>query len=162
MGINAQQLKDLVVIPVLKLMELDSGSAIDLVMGTAAQESHMGKYIRQVGFDDSKNGAFGIYQIELLTHDDVFYRFLKERKSRIYSLCERLKIEALTDSQNLTANLFYSTAICRAKYLMISAPLPEENDLIGLAKYWKKYYNTDLGRGTMDEFIDNFKYWCKK
>jgi hypothetical protein len=163
MGINYTQLKYNVVIPVLKLMGLDSDCAIDLVLGTAAQESAMGKYIRQKGFDMySKEGAFGIYQIELATHDDIMYRYLPEFKPTLCSLCERLKIPVLTDAQNLIGNLYYATAICRAKYLSIAEKLPDEGDVEGMARYWKKYYNTAKGKGTDAEFISNYNYWCKQ
>jgi hypothetical protein len=38
----------------------------------------------------------------------------------------------------------------------ISKPLPFESDIKDLVKYWKKYYNTPMGNGSVDEFIENY------
>lgn len=161
MGIDPKQLKTFIILPILKLMDLDDESSINLIMGTAAQESQMGAYIRQHGFKYDKNGAFGIYQIELFTHDDIVYRYLAQNKPNLFSLCNRLKIPVLTDIQNLIGNFYYATAICRAKYLMIPEKLPKKDDIQGLANYWKKYYNTQDGKGTENEFINNYNKFIK-
>ena len=47
--------------------------------------------------------------------------------------------------------------MCRVHYYRVSEALPEENDIEGMARYWKKYYNTPLGAGTEEEFIHNYK-----
>ena len=54
-------------------------------------------------------------------------------------------------------NLRYATAMARIHYLRVKESLPNTNDVAGLAKYWKLYYNTPLGRGTEEEFIKNYK-----
>ena len=69
--IDKTQLRTLVK-DVLTFLNLHSQAAEDLVMGTIAQESRMGTYIRQLG-----NGpALGISQMEPATHNDIWNNFL--------------------------------------------------------------------------------------
>ena len=59
----------------------------------------------------------------------------------------------------LKGNLYYAVAMCRIHYYRVSEALP--NDLEGMARYWKKYYNTELGKGTVEEFIHNYEQAVK-
>lgn len=158
---NVNQLRDLVIIPTLKHIDLHSCSAVNLLLGTAAHESNCGMYIRQKGFNvDSKEGAFGIYQMELVTHDSLWADYLdyrKELSEKVYGL----KIYTLTDAENLISNLPYATAMARIKYLTIKDALPDEDDIEGMANYWKKYYNSSKGKGTKQEFIDNYNRYIE-
>ena len=54
-------------------------------------------------------------------------------------------------------NLAYATAIARVVYLRVPAPLPPATDLVALAAYWKRWYNTRAGSGTSAEFIANYR-----
>lgn len=49
----------------------------------------------------------------------------------------------------------YSGIAARLKLLNILAPIP--CDIAGQAAYWKRYYNTVLGRGTEQKFIDDVR-----
>lgn len=68
MSINCEQLRLYVIRPTLEKIELWSEAAENLLLGTTAQESHMGTYIKQVG----KGPALGIYQMEPATHKDIW------------------------------------------------------------------------------------------
>ena len=61
---NAKDLREDVVRPVLKVMDKWSEAAENLVLGTAAKESAMGQDLRQRG----GGPALGIYQMEPATH----------------------------------------------------------------------------------------------
>ena len=52
---------------VLKELNLHSDNAVNLLMGTAAQESHLGKYRKQIG----GGPALGIFQMEPATFNDI-------------------------------------------------------------------------------------------
>jgi len=67
----------------------------------------------------------------------------------------------LATKANLIGNLYYQCAIARCKYLMIPEPLPAANDIEGLAKYWKKYYNSEQGKGTIEHFVDSYNKHVK-
>jgi len=39
----------------------------------------------------------------------------------------------------------------------VPAPLPDAGDLGGLARYWKRYFNTPKGAGTAAGFIESYR-----
>ena len=55
--------------------------------------------------------------------------------------------------EELVRNQLYAAAMCRIFYARIPALLPAENDWRGMGEYWKRYYNTRLGKGTVDGFM---------
>jgi hypothetical protein len=69
---NARQLRAYVIQPTLKPMGLWSLAAETLLVGTCAHESAMGKYLHQI-----KGPALGIYQIEPITHFDIWNNYLR-------------------------------------------------------------------------------------
>ena len=150
---NAKQLRLEVIRPILQYLDLWSKNAENLVFGTACQESNCGEYIRQIGCKDEV-GAFGIYQMELATHNDIWDNFLKY-KPQLAEKIQALKIPGLTDAKNLEYNLAYSTAMCRIHYYRVPSAIPD--GLYGQAQYWKKYYNTELGKGTIEQYQSNYK-----
>lgn len=154
---DSSHLREHVVGPILEHIGLWSQAAENLVLGTAAQESHMGEYLVQLG-----NGpALGIYQIEPATHDDIYRSYLNY-KPPLRSKVTSLLTKELTKKHNLVFNLAYSTAICRVIYYRVPASLPDSGDVHGLAEYWKKYYNTVSGAGTVQEFIENYNKYVKE
>jgi hypothetical protein len=148
MSIDVKQLRLYVIVPTLARMNLYSDSAVNLLLGTCAQESQMGTYLKQI------NGpALGIYQMEPNTHDDIWDNYLK---FKIDLAAKVLAIDA-RDTGNLIINLSYATAIARIQYLRAPQPLPAADDINGLALYYKKWYNTPKGAATPEEFIANYK-----
>lgn len=147
----AGNLKKYIIIPTLDYMRMNSNSAVNLLLGTAAQESRLGKYLHQI------NGpALGIYQCEPNTLDDIFNKYLRHRKELLRKVL-RLSIPGLTRSKNAEGNLYYATAIARIHYSRVPEKIPDADDIEGLANYWKKYYNTKAGRGTAAQFVKNYK-----
>lgn len=147
MSINPNQLKMYVVRPTLQKLDLWSEAAENLLMGTAAQESQLGLYLHQVD-----GVALGIYQMEPETHDDLWKNFLPSRPKLIAAILKFSK----SNPEELVWNLAYATAMTRIHYLRISEALPAANDIKGLGLYWKKYYNTEFGKGTVQEFVNNY------
>ena len=52
----------------------------------------------------------------------------------------------------LETNLAAQIAMCRLHYRRIPKALP--SSLKGQAAYWKKYYNSSAGRGTVEDFLE--------
>lgn len=148
MSIDAKQLKLYVIVPTLAKIGLYSDAAVNLLLGTCAQESQMGTYLKQI------NGpALGIYQCEPDTHDDIWDNYLKykpELSAKVYSIDAR-------EETHLITNLAYATAIARIHYLRAPDALPEANDIESMAHYYKNYYNTANGAATIEQFIVNYK-----
>lgn len=154
MGIDCKQLRELVVRPTLKLITLWSPAAENLILGTAGQESKMGTYLKQIG----TGPALGIYQMEPATHKDLwdsFLRFRPEIRKLIIPLLSNNNINI--DPQEMVFNLAYATAMARLKYKRVKEALPATDDIDGLANYWKQYYNTPEGAGTVEEFKANYQ-----
>ena len=122
--------------PVLKDLDLWSEPAERLLLGTACQESQCGRYLVQLG-----GPALGIFQMEPATHDDIWVSYLTFRSLPIKRL----------PAKDMIGNLWYAATMCRIYYLRVKEPIPD--NLPAQAAYWKRFYNTPLGKGTEDDYI---------
>jgi len=152
--IKPDHLREYIVKPVLSALSefdvrLGTEASVELLMGTAAQESSLGYHLNQLG---GGPGA-GIYSIEEGTEQDV-WRYLRRKKNK--GLRDIVKsFSSQTGPEALRGNFYYSTAIARIKYWMIPDALPQEMHLQAL--YWKAYYNTEKGKGTSQEYVKNYE-----
>lgn len=119
MPIDPTQLRTLVVKPVLLSLGLPSSEvAENLIMGTAAHESHLGDYIEQVG----GGPALGIFQMEPATLNDCYENYLDYRADLKAKVDGFLAAQPATPDgspdkqQQLATNLAYATAMCRIRY----------------------------------------------
>jgi len=147
--LHIQQFIDHVIVPALNAIGLNSQAAQELVLGTALQESNL-YYLKQLG----AGPAMGLFQMEPATHDDIWTHYL------IYKPRLAGKVHTISAQQTpeeLIGNLWYAAAMCRIHYLRVKAPLPEAGDIDAQAAYWKKYYNTPLGAGMVEEYMENWK-----
>ncbi len=138
-----------VIRPTLFHLELWSKEAELLVLGSALVESDL-RWLKQ------KRGgpAIGLYQIEKATHNDLWKSYLNKEKNtnlkaRVIWLTSRMPLE-----EQLIHNLAYATAMARVLYWRRPESLPEVGDVNGLAGYWKDYYNTRLGKGKVNDFVN--------
>jgi hypothetical protein len=151
---NVQDLKDYVVIPTLRDISNFipfTQSAANLVLGTGAQESNF-QYLDQT--TPGPGPACGIYQMERATHAD-HTAWLKQ-KPDFWKLVQEYEIVHLDNWAEMHGNLYYATIMCRIHYWRAPGNLPAANDIEGMAKYWKQYYNTYLGAGKVEEFVANY------
>lgn len=121
--------------------DLCSEVAVALLLGTAAQESRFGTFLRQL----QGGPALGAFQMEPATFD-----WLRDRYSGRYDLYGR-RVE------ELEWDLRFAIVMARLRYRVMPEPLPDTIDLRDLGGYWKRHYNTVHGRGTVEEFIANYK-----
>jgi hypothetical protein len=139
-----------VIRPVLVDMGYWSQASENLLMGTAATESALGTYLFQV-----EGPALGIFQMEPATHDDIHGHFLAYRPE--------LRAKVLNWSASggaaseLAWNLAYAAAMCRCHYLRDPVPLPQADDVAGMAATWKRHYNTHKGRGDEADYIAAYR-----
>lgn len=141
MPIHKDQLRSLIR-DVLSRVDLWSYSAEELLMLTAAVESDLGTYIRQIG-----GPARGIFQMEPDTESDIWDNYLfynPDLQKRVTAVCPRV------DGQ-LEWNLAYQIIMARLHYRRARAALPAPTDIDGMALYWKLYYNTSIGKGTVEK-----------
>ena len=155
--INSYQLRKYIVVAELERLGLYSKAAENLLMGTAAQESKLGEYLKQLGGGPAR----GIFQMERATEKDLWHNYLAYKpklRRKIFDITAS-KTPYYTDE--ILYNLRYAAAMTRIHYLRVKESLPDADDVAGLAQYWKKYYNTHLGKGTVDEFVKNYKLYTQ-
>jgi hypothetical protein len=167
MPINQKHLKEIIIKPVLKHFGMWSQAAENLLLGTAAHESHLGTYLMQNNnAGDPVGPALGLFGMEKITHDDIWDNVIRYRKSNysIHGLEHEIFFHFQYDPEcgrpladNLVNNLQYAALMCRLHYSRFSEPLPRYDDIRKLAAYWKKYYNTEKGKGTIDKFIRDYE-----
>lgn len=115
---------------------------VNLILGTAAQESRFGFYLRQL------NGpALGALQIEPGT-----FNWCISLPECPASVADHLAAECEWD-------LKLSIQVAVVVYMeRIGKPLPTEADNIDLlASCWKAHWNTVKGKGTVEEFKTNYR-----
>ncbi len=146
---SPKQLRKLVALILASLGKIyASDSAINLVMGTGAQESHL-RYIRQIG----GGPALGLFQMEPKTEKDIWDNYLKYHPELV------TKIKEITGHDTygpwLEWDIAYQIIMCRLHYYRIPEQLPE-GGINSLGDYYKKYYNTIQGAASVTEFVSNY------
>ena len=153
---DAKQLSELVIRPTLKKLGLYSLSAERLILGTIYQES-LGRFLKQL-----PNGpALGLIQMEPETYHDIWTHFLAYRRDLSNRVTSLASVDSLDDNMRphvnqLISNLEFAVAMCRVHYLRARPALPAPDDIEGLGRYWKDHYNTHLGAGRVEEFVEKF------
>jgi len=154
-AMHAPHVRDFIIRPTLRHLASDdmpwvaSEAAVQLVLGTALAESRLVWLVQHGG-----GPALGLYQMEPATLEWLWLRYLPERQPEIYQRALALRSEALGRESEIVWNLAWATALCRARYLPVPEPLPEAGDLDALGDYWKRYYNTAAGAGTVAHFVE--------
>lgn len=136
-----------------------SVAAEQLILGTIAVESDMGSNLVQMG----GGPALGICQIEPATAQDLLYRYLARREDidlrfqRAFQVVNDIdlqwgQIDIEKIKLKLISDLRFQVGLCRLRYWVVPAPLPQPGDVLALAQYWKSYYNTSGGQGSVAKF----------
>ncbi len=160
--IHMPDLKEHVIVPTLEAMESEfpgasNPAAVNLLVGIASHESRWGKDTR---LKQVSGPALGIYQIELETYIDLCEHYLAFHKAKadvIYSGYPNHNWDGPALKITLIGNLPYQTMVARAQIYRQTFEWPADpNDIPALAHLWKDHWNTHLGKGTVDQFIDHF------
>lgn len=121
--------------------DLNSPSAVNLLLGTAAVESGFGTHLRQL----DGGPALGFFQMEKPT-----FEWLKAKYRTQYSDL------SFRNFPELESDIRLMIIMARLRYRVIKEPLPEENNVAAMAAYWKLWYNTMKGRGEISEFVKRY------
>ena len=137
-----------------------SKSAIDLVLITGVVESRY-EYLRQM----NDGPAFSMHQIEKSTAVDNLVHYLKHRP-KLMAKCAEVTLVDMKHWQNydehlwgkiLELNIAAGIVHCRLKYWRVPKRLP--SSIEGMSLYYKKYYNTALGKADPETFVQAAKKW---
>lgn len=163
LSMNTRQLRKLIS-ETLHELELHSDGAVELLMLTAAAESNLGEYIEQ-----TKGPAVGIFQMEPTTFADIMGRWL-DTKPDLREKVEKVLMRHVGSEYDTTKhgakvmryNIKAAIIAARLHYLARPGAIPSASDSKGLAEYWKKNWNTNLGKGTVigamrkyQQFVDD-------
>lgn len=157
-GLNQKHFREAIIRPVLGYLGLYSKSAENLLLGTALQESRL-HYLRQLNYGP----ALGVYQIEPRTYHDLYKHWLADKdelRDKVTALRSVMWV-GIDSAQELIGNLYYTTGIARLLYRRVPEGLPHHSDAGGMAHYWKRYWNTALGKGTVEEATKWFSLSCQ-
>jgi len=139
-----------------------SDSAINLVLATGIVESRY-EYIRQMGDGPARS----FFQVEAATAVDNLAHYLKHR-TKLMAKCAEASVVDIKHWQNfdekkweeiLEKNIAAGIVHCRLKYWRVPKRMP--NSVEGLANYWKKYYNTELGAGDPEHFVEVYNKYLR-
>lgn len=144
--------------PTLRYLEPEipySMNAEMLILGTAAQETLLGQLIQ------NKTRALDLYQMTRATEKDIWETYMplhSELSKKVHFL------------RHLDQN-YYAAAMVRVHYWrrVEHAFQYRERAIYGaetmvdeMAYIWKTYYNTELGKGTEEQFVVNYNRLVKE
>lgn len=163
---NLDDIREFVVRPALLRLNLAALNREQLVVGTGNTES---QYVHLDQTTPGPGPAYGPWQMEKLTHDDIWQNFITYQPAALRD--ELLQIAGAKYGpppiETLHWNLMYGAAMCAVHYLRRERsrsnpdPLPEPGDYEAMAAYWKKWYNTPKGKGTVAKATPFFKKACE-
>ena len=130
----------------LEHLDMHSDDAVEMVYKTGMAESGY-RALRQMG-----GPAIGFFQVEPATMNDTIKNYVNYRPA-LQAKLWALGWDDSNGEKRLLSSIALQVAFCRLKYRRDSKPLPKANDVVEQAKYWKRVYNTELGRGTVKHFI---------
>lgn len=152
--VNLQQMRDLVITPALRAVDLYSDEARDLLLYTGLVESGY-RYVAQLD-----GPARSFWQVEPLTAEDHFDNYLEYRDALEDKVKASVTYPVWADknpleeiANEMTFNMRFAVIMARLVYRRSPDPLPSLGDGHGMAAMWKKVYNTHLGAGKEAEFV---------
>ena len=142
--INRNQLDDIVEAVCNCLGYGVNGNANVLLIETAGAETNKGTLK-----DESLGAGMGLTQFDKMPFQDVKDRVRTSDKFKILSDFD-IDLD-LVEWEDLRYNPLLALLFTRLKYKKIPDEIPKSMPL--RAMYWKKHYNTEAGKGTVEHYI---------
>ncbi len=131
-----------------------NGKAFNLLVETACQETWLGQYKDRT----PHVAGVGVCQFDQIGVDDVI---MNTRAQKVEQVIAEFGIDIRTiELRDLANSPLVSFIFCRLKYMRLAAPIPDT--LEGRAEYWKVHYNSKLGKGTPEEYVNNYRRHGRK
>jgi len=148
---DISQFRDYIVKPALRSLILYSENAEELLVFTCAVETLGGTYLKRI-----TGPALGIYQMEPNTYNDIWQNYINRKLELKLKLLYHFDAPKMPDEDRLIYDLRFATAMARIHYLRVSAELPPSDNPQLIWRYYKKYYNTYLGKAEESTSIDKY------
>ncbi|MGF1702958.1 hypothetical protein L4D09_21960 [Photobacterium makurazakiensis] len=126
--------------------KLNTESAITLILMIAAHESGKFTYSKQV-----RGPALGFTQMEPATFKWLV-EWLGKHKPNLLDAMNMFGPINQPDARMMVISPQYAVAAARMNLLRFPESLPDADDLDGLARYAKKYWNTSAGKATEADY----------
>ena len=142
---------------------LGGDAAVNLLLGTAAVESNFGTFLKQL----HRGPAVGVFQMEPDTYDWLVEKYFTlhnreccdcgadgvEWEMRKRGSSVRIHWPAQTVDE-MVWDLKLAILMARLRYLVVPEPLPPADDIDALGRYWKSYYYTFAGAGSVRGWLE--------
>lgn len=151
--LSLTHVRDYVIRPALAHLKLEAPNREQLILATGMQESRY-RYLDQLDPAGRPGPGYGLWQMEKATHDDIWKNFIRYRPE-LLRLMPGLLIPTQDPCHQMRFNMIYAAAMCAVHYRRARHSIPDLGDINGMAVYWKTYYNTVKGAGTVEEFKKN-------
>ena len=119
--------------------------AVNLIYETGMAESGYRALVQSGG-----GPALSFFQIEPATAKDIFNNYVEYREPLVQALI-LLGIDPMDLDFSVKTNIAVAICMCRFHYRRVPSAIPKTKE--GRAKYWKKHYNTELGKGTIEHYL---------
>jgi len=144
------QMKD-IISEVLSMLENYTGiqktkEAVNLVYETGMAESGYRALVQKGG-----GPAVSFFQIEPATGRDIFNNYVEYRQTLVEALIQ-FGLDPMNLDFCIKTNIAIAICMCRFHYRRVPSAIPKTKE--GRAKYWKKYYNTELGKGSVEHYLE--------
>ena len=152
--LNYNQFDALIVTPALAGLQLDTEGFHILINGTVAHESKGGTYIKQL-----QGPALGICQMEPATHDSIWQAYLPNQSIISHRLMTLCSFARAPKSSQMINDMLYAVSMCAIlyKWRIDSHRQDYPKTLEEAAEMWKAYYNTINGKGTVEQFCNDYR-----
>ena len=128
-------------------LNMNSEDASALVYRTGMAESGY-RHLSQMG----SGPAVGFFQVEPATIDDTWNNYAVYRKP-IMVVLKDMGFDPDDSRMRVMSSIALQAAFCRLKYRRDRLAIPPVDDLYAQAAYWKRVYNTELGKGSVEHFV---------
>ena len=125
-----------------------SPEAAQLVFRTGMAESGY-RQLSQYG----GGPGVGYFQVEENTIRDISENFLLYRPEQ-KAMVMGFGFDDTGAIERVKGSIILQAIFCRYTYWRAPAALPKLNDSKAQAEYWKKWYNTEGGKGTPEHFLE--------
>lgn len=147
-----EQFHKYIIVPSLKAVNWWGEASEFLMLATPLKESNLEKLVQ-----DNGGPAKGPYQME-----DPTFNWLQKKLNEKDNLQKKISIitachfESMPDSDTMIYNFRFAVLMARFRYLEVTAPLPDKDDIEGMTNYYVKYYNGG-GKSTFENSLPYFQ-----
>lgn len=123
-----------------------NGCAVQLLVETAAAETLLGQFR-----DPSPYSAgTGLTQVDFGTFRWLQHKYQNHAKGKAILNAFGIYLERVS-YQELEISPLLSFIFCRLRYCVVPSSIPDTQSK--RAKYWKRFYNSSMGKGTAIEYL---------